>query len=95
MKSYAHAATRYFIGSQPSPITLQNLPKYLSLPTEKIDVDAANDVIDDLMSRIYINDDGQLEISTIIHDNLSIMAELNEDNFSTFIASPEDCNDYQ
>ena len=74
---------RYLIGSQPSPITLQILPKFLSLPTEKVDVDAANDIVDDVMSRIYTNDDGQLETSTPINDNLSIIEEFNEDNFST------------
>ena len=36
---------KYFIGigSHPSPINLQILPKYLSLPTEKVDVETAND----------------------------------------------------
>ena len=47
------------------------------------------------MSRIYANDDGQLEISTAINDNLSIMDEFNEENFSTTVATPEDYNDFQ
>ena len=51
---------KYYIGSHPSPITLQILPKYLSLPTEKVDVETANDILDDIMTRIDRNDDGEL-----------------------------------
>jgi len=34
--------------------------KYLSLPTEKVDVETANDILDDIMTRIDRNDDGEL-----------------------------------
>ena len=43
----------YIFGSidgAPSPITLQMLQKYLSLPSEKLDVEAATDTVDDMMS---------------------------------------------
>ena len=79
---------RRFFGSQLSPKALQTLPKHLSLPSEKIDIDAANDALDDVMSRVYINDEdeGQLEASTALNDNLSIVDEFNEESFSTTIA---------
>ena len=61
--------------------------KYLSLPTEKVDVETANDILDDIMTRIDRNDDGELTISATINDNLSICEEAQEENFSTTIVS--------
>ena len=55
--------------------------KYLSLPTEKVDVETANDILDDIMTRIDRNDDGELTISATINDNLSICEETQKKNF--------------
>ena len=52
--------------------------KYLSLPTEKVDVETANDILDDIMTRIDRNDDGELTISATINNNLSICEETQE-----------------
>ena len=55
--------------------------KYLSLPTEKVDVETANDILDDIMTRIDRNDDGELTISATINDNLSICEEAQKKKF--------------